>query len=360
MSCCQLDFDRIDHAGDAVLDDAIIDEIVYIAKPSLRATCTPKRGAAPSVLCKVAGATSLRWLSYDSVFSRSMLSKTATNAKYISTGKPPEYLRRPGLFGMRNFKDSSYWQIEQFCRLNCGFSNFNKGKKRKGRTTKKRRLEYGDDDSFAMKPIVVSIEDSRVERACDAIINFVTRNKNPNTSVGGLAVKGITNFTGIKNNVIQGFGSYSNVVRKESNKQQRSKTIVWGVDNPSTNLTGGYTISFVQFIKDLEQFKVVGAASWRELLKFAVEVASTQSGLELHEEPLIVHFLEQMGKHPCPRSLARSLTHLVSHACRRIGIQGTRRHGTRRVRHPRSGVMHNQAGSGYLPWSWFLALSVWR
>ena len=288
----------------------------------MRSNANLARGSAPSVLCNVAGYRALQWLPYAKVFSDSMLSKTAKNAKYLACGAPPKYLRQPGVYGLPNFTEASYWQIEQYCSFNLGFSNFNKGKKKKGKAVKKRRLQYGDDElTFQMEPTVVAIDNGRLRKACEAVVKFTKFHKNPNELEGGLRVKGIINFKNQKSNLIQGFGTYQNVrlhaicvydpvclcpsvlihqccmeqvVRRATEKAQRAKTIVWGVRNDSTNTLRGNTPSFADFVDALDEFKITGAASWRQLWEFAYNVASSHSGLEMHKEPLVVHFLEQV------------------------------------------------------------------
>ena len=94
----QLAYDGINVVG-CEETNPIVEEVVMIAKPTLRASSPPLRGAAPSVLCNIFGSASLEWLPYSAVFSSDILSSTATNAKYLACGAPPDYLRRPGMYG---------------------------------------------------------------------------------------------------------------------------------------------------------------------------------------------------------------------------------------------------------------------
>ena len=327
--------------------DAIVEEIVYIAKPSLRATASVSRGTPPSVLCNIAGMRQLQWLQYDEVFSNDMLPPTG-NSKYINCGPPPDYLRRPGIYGcvntspslpylykllnssfvvscrLANFKNCTYKEIAGFNSLNMGYGNF--GNSRAKAAKKRLRLTNQDKLSFAFEPIVISLDDWTVERkvakACDTIANFVDRHRNKDKRVGGLKIKEIGNFTNSSSNIIGGYGSYKNTVRHSTSGQvrslclplsssfcfrvyssrydclfaQRLKTAVWAMYDPNHNQIGTQVVSMVQFIDDLKTHKVSGASSFEILMHYAFDMCKMASGLDLDPRPVVVHFLDQHGE----------------------------------------------------------------
>ena len=129
-----------------------------------------------------------------------------------------------------------------------------------------------------------------MSNACDVVINFCRRHKNPDQKIGGIKVKGITRFTDCINNVIGGFSGYKNTLR---DKKQATKSILWAMYNPETNQQGTQCVSYTQFVQDLKQFNITGATSFEHLVKFAYACAQESSGLDIFPEPVVVHLLDQ-------------------------------------------------------------------
>ena len=194
-----------------------------------------------------------------------------------------------------NFKGISYKDLQDLNAVNLGYINFGSGKRAAKKSKKRSRVQRR---SFPIQPTVCRSFDClpadcsfhQMERACDVVINFFRKNKNPNKSDGGMKVNGIRTFTDSNKNVIGGIHNYKNVMRIG---KQSTKTAIWAVYNPDTNQQGTQVVSYSQFVKDLKNFKISGAASFEVLGKYAHACAQQVAKQDLHPEPLVVHLLEQ-------------------------------------------------------------------
>ena len=108
----------------------------------------------------------------------------------------------------------------------------------------------------ALSDCVDTPQNGRVARAAQCVARFIRRHKNPASAGGGIRISTpdgapvrLRGGTGDANNIVGGFDGYSNV-DDYNRKQQKSRTIMWGVCD--VGCRQAQRLSYESFVEDME------------------------------------------------------------------------------------------------------------